>query len=441
MHFPHTKVAVDDERHTHTTSSAQPSCEGAPPSHWHFFQALQLALSRVPAEAGGISLNLAGMASWLAAITELHPALAPAVAVGAWVFIAFSCSILAVVVLQAIFHNAHVRAELNKHNKCGSFGALCMSCTLCCSYLRHSPGGMPAAYVVVLIASALQLIMLVWFLFLANRSRAPPVPYWFPATVGVATAAIAGSKVGMHSDLQLFFFALAATLCLVEWPWITMRLAFSDRITPAPSIFVHAAPVSIVSIAYIEVFVAPAQRDVGYSAIATCHFFFASSTAAALTTLIFAYRRRSFLRRFVLARKLAFVHQEWSAPTFPLVTTSTYAALYVPPPPALCFCNNLNMYASRIAPLSSNEDAIAGARGWATALAVFTFTVVAFIDIMYLACGLPQWVCSGLPPVPAPPPLAATFVGTVGDKHCCKCWPPCAGNVQPEDCVPPHDAR
>jgi hypothetical protein len=300
---------------------------------------------------------------------------------------------------------------------------------------------MPAAYVVVLIASALQLIMLVWFLFLANRSRTPPVPYWFPATVGVATAAIAGSKVGMHSNLQLFFFALAAALCLVEWPWITMRLAFSDRITPAPSIFVHAAPVSIVSIAYIEVFVAPAQRDVGYSAIATCHFFFASSTAAALTTLIFAYRRRSFLRRFVLARKLAFVHQEWSAPTFPLVTTSTYAALYVPPPPALCFCNNLNMYASRIAPLSSNEDAIAGARGWATALAVFTFTVVAFIDIMYLACGLPQWVCSGLPPVPAPPPLAATFVGTVGDKHCCKCWPPCAGNVQPEDCVPPHDAR
>ncbi len=423
MHSPHTKVAVDKQRHPETTNSA--SCEGASSSHWHFFQALQLALSRVPAEAGGISLNLAGMASWLGAITELHPSLAPAVAVAAWVFIGFSCSILAVVFLQAIFHNSYVRGELNKHNKCGSFGALCMSCTLCCSHLRHSPGGTHAAYVVVHIASALQLIMLVWFLILASRSHVPPVPYWFPATVGVATAAIAGSKVGMHSDLQLFFFGLAAALCLVEWPWITMRLAFSDSIAPAPSIFVHAAPVSIVSIAYMEVFVTPTQGDVSDSAIAACHFFFASSTAAALTTLIFAYRRRSFLRRFVLSRKLAFVHQEWAALTFPLVATSTYAILY----------------ASRIAPLSSNDDAVAGVRGWATALGVFTFTIVGCIDVMYFACGFPQWVCRGLPLVPAPPPVAATAVGTVGDKHCCKCWPPCAGNVQPEDCIPPHEAR
>jgi tellurite resistance protein TehA-like permease len=357
----------------------------------------------------------------LGAITELHPALAPAVAVGAWVFIGFSCSILAVIVLQAIFHNSHVRGELNKHNKCGSFGALCMSCTLCCSHLRHYPGGTHAAYVVVHIASALQLIMLVWFLILASRSQVPPVPYWFPATVGVATAAIAGSKVGMHSDLQLFFFGLAAALCLVEWPWITMRLAFSDSTSPAPSIFVHAAPVSIVSIAYMEVFVTPTQGDVSDSAIVACHFFFASSTAAALTTLIFAYRRRSFLRLFVLSRKLAFVHQEWAALTFPLVATSTYAILY----------------ASRIAPLSSDDDAVAGARGWATALGVFTFTIVGCIDVMYFVCGVPQWVCRGLPLVPTPPPVAATAVGTVGDKHCCKCWPPCAGNVQPEDCIPP----
>ena len=82
------------------------------------------------------SLNLAGMASWAGAIAELHPALAPALAVSTWVFIGFACSILAVAGLQVIFNMSHVRSELSKHNKCGSLGALCMSCTLCCSYIR-----------------------------------------------------------------------------------------------------------------------------------------------------------------------------------------------------------------------------------------------------------------------------------------------------------------
>ena len=428
MHTPATQqVAVDVQRHVDTPtapSSSQSSCEGTSSSHWHFFQAFQLALSRVPSEVGGISLNLAGMASWAGAIAELHPALAPALAVSTWVFIGFACSILAVAGLQVIFNMSHVRSELSKHNKCGSLGALCMSCTLCCSYIRHSPGGMHTAYVVVHIASALQLIMLVWFFFLANRSRAPPVPYWFPATVGIASAAIAGSKVAMHSDLQLAFFWLAAALCLVEWPWITLRLAFSDRITPAPSIFVHATPVSVVSLACMEVFVTPTRGVVSDSAVAACHFFFACTTTAALTTLIFSYRRRAFLRRFVLPRSLAFLHQEWAGLTFPLVATSTYTIFY----------------ASRIVPLSKNDDAIAGVRVWATALAVLTLGIVGFIDIMYFACGLPQWVCRGLPPAPAPPPVVSTSTVTVGEKLCCMCWPPCAGNVQPEDCIPPREA-
>lgn len=81
-------------------------------------------------------------------------------------------------------------------------------------------------------------------------------------------------------------------------------------------------------------------------------------------------------------------------------------------------------YAARVAPFSSGSDATAAAfRAYAAALAIFTFVIVGFIDIMYLTCGLPRWILSGPPAVPAPPPVAPTAAAALGDKLCCKCWP------------------
>ena len=58
----------------------------------------------------------------------------------------------------------------------------------------------------------LALAMLFWYFFLTAKLRSPPVPYWFPATVGVGMAGIAGSKVGMEPVLQQIFFWISATL-------------------------------------------------------------------------------------------------------------------------------------------------------------------------------------------------------------------------------------
>lgn len=304
---PLTSSATSNQYRPTTASAAQASHNAGPSSHARHYQAFQLGLSRVPSEAGGIVLNLAAIASLLTSIADLYLALTPVSTAGSWLCIALSCCILAAFVLQAIFHHAHLRAELMKPNKCGSLAALCMSCTFCSSYIRFAPAGERAAYVIVHIASALQLAMLTWFLVLSLRTRSPPAPYWFPATVGIGAAAIAGSKVAMHPDLQLFFFSLAAALCFIVWPWVTCRLASSDSASPAPSVFIHAAPLPVVALAYIQVFVAPTQENLSQSAIAAGHFFFAATSMAALTTLLFAYRRRAFLRRFVLPRDVAYV--------------------------------------------------------------------------------------------------------------------------------------
>ena len=375
-------------------------------------------LSHVPAESGGIALNLAGMGSWLSAMCELHPALLPAYDAGAVVFVSLALVIILAVFLQALLHNAHLRGELKKPKQCGSYGGLLMGLTLCCSYARFLPGagGGPLPFALVHAAGSLQLAMLVWYLGWTYTKSSPPVPYWFPATVGIGMAGIAGSKVGMAPWLQQAAFWLSAALCLVEWPWITARCLFSDRIAPAPSIFIHAAPISLVSLAYMEVIVAP-MEDAGLTptVVGVGHFFFAATTCGALVTLFFAYRRRTILRRFVLPRSVGFVHQEWAGLTFPLVATSSYAILY----------------AARIVPLSGNEQAQTAAVIWATALGLFTLLLVGTIDIFYLVVGLPQWVfLSGLPPVPGPPPLRDGANQLTGEKACCKCWPPFGGRVR-----------
>ena len=62
------------------------------------------ALSRVPAESGGIALNLVGMGSWLSAMCELHPALQPAYWPGSVVVVSLACTIFAAIFLQAVLH-------------------------------------------------------------------------------------------------------------------------------------------------------------------------------------------------------------------------------------------------------------------------------------------------------------------------------------------------
>ena len=66
----------------------------------------------------------------------------------------------------------------------------------------------------------------------------------------------------------------------------------------------------------MEIFVAPMDAPLTPTATAlgAAHFFLAATTTAAFVTLIFAYRRRAILRRFVLSYCAAFVHQARGSP-------------------------------------------------------------------------------------------------------------------------------
>ena len=123
----------------------------------HFLEPVQRVLSRLPAEAGGIALNLAGLGSWLSALCELHPVLLPVYDAGAGVLAALAFLLVLGFLLQATLHSAHLIGELKKPKQCGSMGGLLMALSLCCSYLRFLSDGQLAACVLVHIAAEAQI--------------------------------------------------------------------------------------------------------------------------------------------------------------------------------------------------------------------------------------------------------------------------------------------
>ena len=138
----------------------------------------RIMLSRVPAEAGGIALNCAGMGSWLSAMCELHPVLEPAYEWGSILCVTLAVIIIVLLALQALFHQAHFRGECMKPKQCGSIGGLLMGFSLCCSYLRFVDGSGDSAFIMVHFAAALQTVMVLYYFFWTNKMKSPPVPYW-----------------------------------------------------------------------------------------------------------------------------------------------------------------------------------------------------------------------------------------------------------------------
>lgn len=182
-----TEDNISDTSHEGASSSAHSSnvastnnSQSAGALHSRALQASRVGLSRLPAEAGGIALNCAGMGSWLSAMCELHgPQLLPLYDVGSALFVGLACVILAGMALQALVHNAHLRGELRKPKQCGSYGGLLMSLSLSASYIRFvTPTGSRVPYACVHLAAALQVAMVLWYLGWASKIRSPPVPYW-----------------------------------------------------------------------------------------------------------------------------------------------------------------------------------------------------------------------------------------------------------------------
>ena len=340
----------------------------------------------LPPETGGIALNLAGLGSLCRAVDALHgTSLAPAASAAADLI---CCSLLLASAFKLLLAPGKIAAELRDPKMCGSHGGLLMALNAMCAELRSWDPAV--ASMAVHACSGLQLAMLVWYLGWCWHIRSPPVPFWFPATVGVGMSVVAGGAVGMAPALQRFFLLLSCSLCALLWPWIAWRVARSDRIAPAPSVCVLAAPVSLVGLAFFALHdgaaaaAAAARPRVVTAAGAlplarrhhsTAHTIFALSTLAAFATLVAVFRRRAILRRFVQPRR-GWAHPEWSGVTFPLVATSIVALRW-----------------------EASVVRLHGEALWPSVLAVLCALVVVPIDLLFLLA-LPRWLANGLPPVP-----------------------------------------
>ena len=333
---------------------------------------------RLPPQVGGIALNLAGLATWSHALAELHDGLSSAVPSATRIAMAAAAIIMAVELLKLLVAPSLIREELCDHKACGSHGALLMAVTLGAA---HLPAGEVAA-VAVHTCFALQALMLLWYLYLVRRQLASVSPIWYPPTIGIGASAIAMRAISSLSwrALQLASFGVALFLCVVMWPCVTARLYRSRRTAEAPSVMIHAAPFPLVGLSFMSAFHDEiAWRKQGWLVFA--HVLFASSTAAALTTLCAMWARRSALASFVRSRREGYVHPEWAALTFPLVATSQHALLY----------------ASRVVAPYHSQGASDAASAWATLTAVVCAAVVLPIDLLFLLWGVPLWLRDGLP--------------------------------------------
>ena len=131
-------------------------------------------LTRLPAQLGGITLNLVGLPAWLSALAELHPAFEPIVAPFTAAAVGLAAVLTVAAVARVILAPSTVRTELGDAKPCGSHGALLMTLTL---LTAHLPRDQPAR--VAFDASyLLQVVMVLWYL--------PPVqgrglrPFCFP---------------------------------------------------------------------------------------------------------------------------------------------------------------------------------------------------------------------------------------------------------------------
>eukprot|EP00908_Phaeocystis_cordata_P016075 Transcript_27306.p2 GENE.Transcript_27306~~Transcript_27306.p2 ORF type:complete len:219 (+),score=56.14 Transcript_27306:771-1427(+) len=211
-------------------------------------------------------------------------------------------------------------------------------------------------------------------------------------------SAVAGAAVQMPAGLQICILGLSFSLCAVLWPWIALRLVRSDRVAPAPSVVVLAAPWSLVGLAFFATGGAGDGSDrVGgpraHAAGGWALLFLSHLGAAA--TLAACWRRRAILSRFARPCARGWAHPEFAAYTFPVVATSTVAVLW-------------QHEVARAAGLGQASRAYASAVGFCSLFAVGGVVAV------WLAA-LPRWLLGGLPPVPQ-----LELVPVVKERECCE---------------------
>ena len=86
--------------------------------------------------------------------------------------------------------------ELSSRRQTAGYGALLVAIQLTGGQFAAVARFHAAARTVVHVAAALNALLTLHFLRLCWRRGSAPEPFWFPATVSVATLAVVGPKVG-----------------------------------------------------------------------------------------------------------------------------------------------------------------------------------------------------------------------------------------------------
>ena len=143
--------------------------------------AARAAAANLPPEVGGIALNLFGLSGFCDALGRLHEPLHDPLLSLRWVPLVVSVVLLVGAFVKLALVPPVVARELWDPKACASHGGLLMALTGAAAQLDRLGG---PAKPLVCAATALQLSMVAWYLVHCAHIRSPPVPYWFPPTVG-----------------------------------------------------------------------------------------------------------------------------------------------------------------------------------------------------------------------------------------------------------------
>ncbi|KAL1530190.1 hypothetical protein AB1Y20_001106 [Prymnesium parvum] len=356
---------------------------------------LQLKLSpahacrpaKIPLPLSGIALNIIGgvallrqlerrLASWRGVADTLRWPL---------VVLSLALQLLFVLRLTASWRTSSGRREfllaqeLQSPRALSSYGALLIASQLSFAQLHaRSPGAAAAVHA----ASVLQYIVCALFLLRCATAREGPAPFWFPATVSLATPAIVGPAIGTPLELQYIAlgFGVATTVCCwppCVWRMLCRRPDAGEHIACDPSIFVSMAPVAFVSLGAFSVMAgqgivhdahAPEELRPVVKLMALANF------ASFNLTLLAALQRVPSLRQALWPFSPA-----WAGLTFPLVSNCTVAVLLA------------NYYSSKHCLLqctawSPFTDI------WARILVATTLVLIPLVDLAWIL-HLPTWWC------------------------------------------------
>ena len=299
-------------------------------SKWHCCG--RVSLLNIPIQAGGIALNIVALAGLLAQLSESYPHFA-SILLPLSTGLRCESSVLQLVVLARALackpggwlggvRVCHLGRELSSRRQVAGYGAFLVAVQLASAqWAVLGPIEYQVARIVGHAAAAANYVLTAHFLRLSYMRRAAPEPFWFPATVSLATICIMGPSVGTPTVLMDVGLVLGCLVALATYPpclWNVVR--YPQTVAPNPSIFVLMAPIPFVTTAMFHMRVSTHAPLLGNNGRAVC---FILNTLNVIIAFGCAFQRRRALCSMLWPMSPA-----WAALTFPMVSNCAVSVFY-----------------------------------------------------------------------------------------------------------------